>query len=140
MNDTNNNVFIYGTLKRGYRNHKNYLQSEKYLGEYRTVDCYPLVIANEWFAPVLLQEKGIGYQVVGELYSVDDIKLTELDKLERTHHIRGYKRILIAIQNIINDEYVEAYVYMNERENLKHVGSEYMSKYTDRRYIPKNER
>ncbi|MDW3094554.1 MAG: gamma-glutamylcyclotransferase family protein [Gammaproteobacteria bacterium] len=140
MNDANNHVFIYGTLKRGYRNHKDYLKFEKYLGEYRTVDCYPLVIANEWYAPVLLQEKGIGHQVVGELYSVDDIKLTELDKLERTHHIRGYKRILIAIQNIINDEYVEAYTYMNERKNLKHVGSEYMPKYTDSRYIPLNER
>ena len=140
INNAKNNVFIYGTLKRGYQNHDDHLKLEKYLGEYRTIECYPLVVANEWFAPVLLLEKGVGYQVIGELYSVDDIKLAELDKFEHTHHTKGYKRILIVIQNIENSEHVEAYAYMNERKNLKNIGSEYMSKYTDRRYIPKNER
>jgi gamma-glutamylaminecyclotransferase len=140
ISDAKNNVFIYGTLKRGYRNHDDHLKSEKYLGEYRTIECYPLVVANEWFAPVLLLEKGVGHKVVGELYSVGDIKLAELDRLEHTHHTRGYKRILIVVKNIENSEQVEAFAYMNERKNLMRVSSEYMSKYTDRRYIPKDER
>ena len=77
MSDTLNNVFIYGTLKRGYSNHDDKIKPEIYLGEYRTKECYPLVIANEWFAPVLLLEEGVGYQVSGELYCVDDKKLAE---------------------------------------------------------------
>ncbi len=138
--DAVNYVFIYGTLKRGYRNHDDLLKSEKYLGEYRTKECYPLVIANEWFAPVLLLELGVGKRVLGELYCVNDIKLEELDRFEHTHHAKGYKRILIEIQNIKSGEYIDAYTYVNERKNIKKISSEYMSEYTDRRYIPQHER
>jgi gamma-glutamylaminecyclotransferase len=140
MSDALNNVFIYGTLKRGYSNHDDHLKSEKYLGKYRTIECYPLVVAYEWFAPVLLLEKGVGHRVLGELYCVDNMKLAELDRFEHTYHTRGYKRILIEIQNIKNGGYAEAFAYMNERKNIMHVSSDYMSEYTDRRYIPKDER
>ena len=44
------NLFIYGTLKRGYPNHDEYLADEKFLGEYRTIERFPLIIANKWFA------------------------------------------------------------------------------------------
>ena len=140
MSNALNNVFIYGTLKRGYKNHDDNLKSESYLGKYRTKECYPLVIANEWFAPVLLLEEGVGHQVLGELYCVDDKKLAELDRFEHTHHARGYKRILIEIQNIKNFQYVNAFAYFNERKNIVDISLEYMPEYTDKRYIPKDKR
>ncbi len=138
--DAINNVFIYGTLKRDFCNHDEYLKFEKYLGEYRTKDCYPLVIAYEWFAPVLLLEPGVGQQVLGELYCVDDTKLTDLDRFEHTYHAKGYKRVVIDIQNVRSEEYVEAFAYMNDRRNLLDISSDYFSENTDRRYIPKDKR
>ena len=130
------NIFIYGTLKRGYPNHNSYLDKENYLGSYRTVECYPLVIANKWFAPVMLHEPGQGKQVLGELYQVDDDKLAELDRLERTDHSKGYQRISIEIRNIANDELTYAFTYMKERIHVDNISSEYLAEYTDRRYIP----
>lgn len=135
MSDALNNVFIYGTLKRGYSNHDDNLKSENYLGEYRTKECYPLLIATKLFAPVLLLEQGVGHKVLGELYCVNDRKLAELDRFEHTYHAKGYKRILIEIQNIKNFQYVDAFTYMIERKNIMHISSGYMSEYTDRRYI-----
>lgn len=140
MSDDLDHIFIYGTLKRGHTNHDDHLKLENHVGEYRTKECYPLAIANEWFAPVLLLEEGIGHRVLGELYCVNDEKLAELDRLEHAHHARGYKRILIEIQDIKDGEYVDAFAYMNERKNLVHVSLEYMSEYIDRRYIPRDER
>ena len=129
-------IFIYGTLKHGFPNHNGYLDKECYLGNYRTVECYPLVIANKWFAPVLLREPGQGKQVLGELYRVDDGKLAELDRLERTDHSKGYQRISIEIQNVANEKLTYAFTYMKERIHVKNISSENLAEYTDRRYIP----
>ncbi len=130
------NIFIYGTLKRGYPNHNQYLKKQKYLGRYRTVDCYPLVIANKWFAPVLIDEAGIGKHVIGELYRVNNEKLVELDRLEHTNHVLGYKRIEIEIQNIENGEVVQSFTYTKKRKHVSEISSQYLSEYKDRKYIP----
>lgn len=130
------NIFIYGTLKRGYPNHNQYLKNQKYIGRYRTVDCYPLVIANKWFAPVLIDEIGKGKHIIGELYQVDEEKLKELDRLEHTDHVLGYKRIEISIQNIECDIFSQAYTYAKNRKYVSDISSLYLSEYTDRKYIP----
>ena len=130
------NIFIYGTLKRGYSNHNQYLKNQKYLGRYRTVDCYPLVIANKWFAPVLIDELGQGKQIFGELYQVNDEKLAELDSLEHTDHILGYKRIEIKIQNIENGVMVQSFTYAKKRKYVTEISSQHLSEYKDRKYIP----
>lgn len=140
MGKITHNVFIYGTLKKGYPNHDEYLRSEKYLGKYRTIDCFPLVVANKWFAPILLQEPGVGKQVIGELYQVSESKLADLDRLEHTHQPKGYKRIVIEIQSIDKQQQLRVFTYMNERTHVTDISSEYLSEYTDRRYIPMAER
>ena len=133
-------LFIYGTLKRGYPNHNGYLKDEKYLGEFQTTECYPLLIANKWFAAVMLLEPGVGERVRGELYLVNDCKLSDLDQLEHTHHSKGYRRVEIEIQNIDSQELVCAFTYMKERLHVKDVSSGYLSEYMDRRYIPMHKR
>ena len=130
------NIFIYGTLKHGYPNHNQYLKNQTYLGRYRTVDCYPLVIANKWFAPVLIDEPGVGKHIVGELYQVANDKLKELDRLEHTDHVKGYVRIEINIQNIESGELTKSFAYAKKRKYVTSISSQYLSEYTDRKYIP----
>src|SRR5438874_7293874 len=41
-----------------------------------------MVVASPRYAPMMFDEPGIGYQVRGELYRVDDATLATLDRLE----------------------------------------------------------
>jgi gamma-glutamylaminecyclotransferase len=52
-------VFVFGTLKRGFPNHEG-MAGLTCLGHYRTVQAYPLVIAGQWFSPVMMPEPGGG--------------------------------------------------------------------------------
>ncbi|MDN3722690.1 gamma-glutamylcyclotransferase family protein [Roseibium salinum] len=75
-------VFVFGTLKRGFPLHERGLSEAKLLGQYRTRERYPLLVAGPWFAPMMLNEPGIGYQVVGELYETNDITIENLERIE----------------------------------------------------------
>ena len=130
-------IFVYGTLKRGYPNHDQYLKDQLYLGMYRTVDCYPLVIAKKWFSPVLINEPGSGKQIIGELYQVDNDRLLDLYTLEGTNFAKGYKRVDVSVQNIESHVTTHAFTYMKRRAHVAEISSDYLSEYTDRRYIPK---
>ena len=41
-----NKVFVFGTLKKGIPLHEEGLQGATYLGPYRTVEKYPMVVAG----------------------------------------------------------------------------------------------
>ena len=99
-----------------------------------------MVVANKWFAPVLLQEPGVGKQIIGELYQVSDSKLADLDRLEHVHQPKGYKRIVIEIQSIDEQEQLSAFTYVKERIHVADISSGYLNEYTDQRYIPMKER
>lgn len=47
------------------------------------VNRYPLLVVGPWFAPMMLNEPGIGCQVDGELYEVDDKTLKTCIGLNR---------------------------------------------------------
>lgn len=73
-------VFVYGTLKAGYGNHRSYLHSAEALGEASTVSRhYALLDLGAFPGAVRHREGG---QVHGELYRVDDATLRALDRLE----------------------------------------------------------
>ncbi|HTW62152.1 MAG TPA: gamma-glutamylcyclotransferase family protein [Terracidiphilus sp.] len=71
-------IFVYGTLKRGCRNH-HFLKSAEFLGEaltepgYRMIDCgsYPGMVRAD-----------NGERVTGEVYRVDASLLAALDRFE----------------------------------------------------------
>ena len=91
-----NLVFVYGTLKRGLYNSK-VIRGANYIGAAKTKPCLPL-ITDEYYVPFLLQAPGMGSQVSGELYAVDNEMLAKLDELEGVP--KYYTREQIEIEDL----------------------------------------
>lgn len=75
-------VFAFGTLKEGFPLHDRALRNAACQGPYRTTERFPMFVAGEWFAPMMMNEPGTGHHVVGELYDVEDWRLTLIDGME----------------------------------------------------------
>ena len=105
------NLFVYGTLKKGYSNHEKYLCNSLFMGTYKTTLKYPLVIAGKRFSPVLIPEEGIGHYVIGEMYKVNLDILDKVDELESVGKLYGYSRNTIRVTCLENKntEYCQAY-------------------------------
>lgn len=130
-------VFVYGTLKRGYPNAHIGMPRSTFLGDYRTAQRYPLIIANGGYVPNLINEPGNGYQVTGELYEVDDSILSELDQLESTHLPNGYRRAEIFIEpnKAAGSPLQSAWTYLRERRHIESIHDGPMATYPlDARY------
>lgn len=91
-------VFVYGTLKRGERNH-HHLDGARFVGAavtrdaaYRLLD-YPYASSPGRIAPSA--EAGGVHRIAGELYEVDDAHLARLDLLERIG--LDYERAVTAL-------------------------------------------
>lgn len=84
-------VFVYGTLKTNQPNHYVLEDREngaaKLIGHGKTSELYPLIIATRYNSPFVLKAAGIGHQVNGEIYSIDENMLQALDKLENHPHL-----------------------------------------------------
>lgn len=88
-------VFVYGTLKRGFGNH-GYLQSARFIATGRTKNKYALYVAG---IPFVVKDNPVS-NIFGEIYEVDDATLAEIDSLEGHPHF--YERQLVPI--IADDE------------------------------------
>lgn len=79
-------VFVYGTLKRNEPNHHWLTETKNgtgtFVGEAKTANKYPLIIGTKYNIPFLLFKPGVGHNVSGEVYEVDDKMLSNLDILE----------------------------------------------------------
>ncbi|CAG0901733.1 unnamed protein product [Cyprideis torosa] len=79
-------VFVYGTLKTGEPNHHWISDAVEGVAQFegigKTIYTYPLVIASRYNIPYLLDARGQGRQVEGEVWSIDDAMLRNLDVLE----------------------------------------------------------
>ncbi len=100
-------VFVYGTLKKGFRLHK-YLKNAKFLGE-GFIQGYDMYLVS-WY-PAVVKGKGIVY---GEIYEVDEETLKILDKVEDEGVL--YKRIEETIYLGKRKEKIKAFVYLYVRE------------------------
>src|SRR5947209_18052432 len=74
-------AFVFGTVKAGFPLHHG-VAGTTFLGAYRTIQRFPMFVAGPWFAPMMMNEPGTGHYVVGELYELDEARLTRLDALE----------------------------------------------------------
>lgn len=92
-----NNVFVYGTLKRNEPNHNWLTESSngfaKHICNGSTRDLFPLIIATKFNIPFLLNLPGTGHKINGEIYTVDEKMLKNLDELE--DYPKLYDRILL---------------------------------------------
>ena len=106
-----NRVAVYGTLKRGYSNYNYYLTDSTYVGSGVTEDKYPLIIKG---LPYMIEQKGIGYNVNVDVFSVSDEVLQDLDRLEG--HPTWYRRKLVNI--LVNRERVSCWLYFNIMQDI----------------------
>lgn len=102
-------IFVYGTLKRGYRLH-HHLTGQTFVGEARTVPAYRL-FRIDWF-PALV-DASEGQAIHGEVWEVDAAGLIELDAVEEVHD-GLYERRRIQLQPPFDRELVEAYFYLRD--------------------------
>ena len=72
-------LFVYGTLKRGLRNHR-LIADQEFLGEAVTAPRYRVIDLG--LHPGLVTDESNGLAVKGELWAVSDCCLAELDDFE----------------------------------------------------------
>ncbi|XP_022242833.1 putative gamma-glutamylcyclotransferase CG2811 [Limulus polyphemus] len=93
-------VFFYGTIKSNEPNHHWLRNVEnghaRFLGKARTATEWPLVVATKYNIPHLLDCKGTGKFIAGELYEINDILLKKLDEIEG--HPIFYERRLEQVE------------------------------------------
>lgn len=123
-------LFVYGTLKRGFHNHR---VMEAAGGHNRviarTADQYPLVVDG---LPYLLNHCGKGHRVFGEVYDINDI--TPVDRFES--HPSFYCRHLVDVQvgDLSGTRTIKAWVYFLNGDHKDHLINQSVSIYTGNKY------
>jgi gamma-glutamylcyclotransferase (GGCT)/AIG2-like uncharacterized protein YtfP len=107
------NVFVYGTLKRGYNNYDVMQKSNAVFLGCETVNDFACV--DSPLFPIAFEKRH--HKIKGEVFSIDDSKLFLIDRVEG--YPKDYKRTTISTQ------YGDAYIYYYSDE---HVGK-YARKY-----------
>jgi gamma-glutamylaminecyclotransferase len=104
-----NTVFVYGTLKRGYGNHR-LLATSHFVGDAVTVEKYRMIDAG---FPVVL-DGSREHNVAGEIYQCDDATLRRLDALEGEGHMYDRKLIDVRLCPDANGyrHVVKAFIYI----------------------------
>lgn len=88
-------VFVYGSLKQGFGNHEHFLADQTFLGERKTADKEYLMLSYGAY-PASIRVDSDGYAISGELYEVDNVTLSRLDRLEGNGLF--YKREQVEIE------------------------------------------
>ena len=117
-------LFVYGTLKRGCRNHP-HMAGQTFVGTARTPPGFRLFDLGGYPGMVPRQEDQVG--VVGEVWSVDDDALRRLDEFEGVDE-ELYRRVVFALQPPFADQTVYAYVSPLEVTGRREVGSEWIER------------
>lgn len=108
-------VFAFGTLKEGFPNF-GVNKGVRVPGRFRTQERFPLYLVGVRHVPWMLDARGQGEQVAGELYEVDDAALAAMDRLERVGELDGYRREAIAV--VGPDGIHEAFAYLKPAGQL----------------------
>ncbi len=114
-----NTVFVYGTLKRGGSNHV-FLNSQRFIGEARTTPGFVLYSLGDY--PGMVRAPGDTEGVTGELWSVDDNCLAELDRLEGLDE-GLYERIDVLLAPNPFAGSAQTYLYLRQLDGLQTIGS-----------------
>jgi len=105
-------VFVYGTLKKNQPNYCHLNDTENGVAVFRsiakTIKKYPLVISTKYNIPFLLENEGVGQEIIGEIYDVDAKMLEYLDDFE--NHPDFYIRKNIKVKQT-NEVIADCWVY-----------------------------
>lgn len=112
-------LFIYGTLKRGERNHR-LLRDQFFLGEVQTAPAYRLYRCGSY--PGLVRSAS-GLAIQGELWQVDEPALERLDQYEGVPTL--FAREPIQLQGV--ELPVLAYFWQRCAEGLPDCGHSWQS-------------
>lgn len=117
------NIFVYGTLKHGGRNHQ-HLAGQKFLGAAHTAPGCTLYQLTGY--PGMFADDSDTLGVTGELWSVDDTCLARLDKLEGL--AEGlYRRASVQLLPPFAEQPVETYFYARSVEGRIKLGEVWQS-------------
>lgn len=94
-------LFVYGTLKRGHRNHR-LLADQEFVAEATTVPKYRVYDLGPY--PGLARDGASGLAVSGEVFAVTECALAELDDFEGVPTLFVRERVEI-------DGYGEVWAY-----------------------------
>lgn len=111
-------VFVYGTLKRGYWNHR-LLEKSKFVGE-GTISGYELYDLGSYPGIIPGEKKD---EVDGELYEIDNETLIRLDRLEGEGFLYLRKEVEVDINGHM--EKVLIYVYNRKVKGAKKLKREW---------------
>jgi len=117
-------LFVYGTLKRGHHNHV-LLKDSKYLGLAITKEPYLLF---NYGVPIAIKSKNSNLEklpILGELYLINEITLSECDYLEG--HPLVYCRQKADVINLKDSKEYKAYIYFYIRGKAK-INSKYLAR------------
>ncbi len=104
-----NLIAVYGTLKKGYSNYYSYLTNAKHIGRGKTQDKYPLIVDG---LPYLVNKKGVGHNVVVDVFKVSDMQLKKVDQLEG--HPQWYRRVQIPVK--LKNRTLNCWIYFNPKD------------------------
>ena len=106
-------LFVYGSLKQGFVNERVNMGA-RVEGSFRTLQSYPMYLVGDGEVPCIVDDPGVGHQVIGEVYRVTDEDLARMDRLERLGDPGGYLRVTIELQHfdVVPPEALRAFAYV----------------------------
>jgi HAD superfamily hydrolase (TIGR01509 family) len=102
-------VFVFGTLKAGFPNFAAN-RGTRLPGTFRTLEKFPLYLVGDRHVPWMLDVRGQGERVAGEVYEVDSAALAAMDTLERVTEPDGYRRGAILVEG--GGSLLETFAYL----------------------------
>jgi gamma-glutamylcyclotransferase (GGCT)/AIG2-like uncharacterized protein YtfP len=114
-------LFVYGTLKRGHRNHR-HLAGQEYVGPACTVARYRLFDCGAY--PGLVDAPVGGMSIDGELWRVHVAALPDLDVFEDVPDT--FERRVVALQDVAGP--VFAYFYVRDVSKLGDCGNSWLKR------------
>jgi len=110
-------VFVYGTLKRGGVNHA-WIEAQQFVAEARTAPLYRMYDLGGYPGMV---HSADGISIQGEIWSVDEAGLAQLDVLEDTAG-GEYERVVVPLEGEQAKLHVEGYIYLRSIAGRRDVG------------------
>ena len=112
-------LFVYGTLKRGCKNHR-HLAGQIYVGDARTASGFRLYDLGSY--PGMVADPTDLDGVTGELWDVDAAALAHLDGFEGV--AEGlYRRELVRLESSSGFDTAHAYLYARPVAHLPVIGT-----------------